>query len=230
VLIARGLANGGVVFASLRVIYPKTGSHPRIKSGASLIGIMHKGRRWLVMQAIDDIIHFIEARPDMMRLLDLVESLTLPDCWVGAGFVRNAVWDALHGSASGGDNDVDVTYFDSADARPARDAAIELRLQAAEPKARWDVKNQARMHHRNGDAPYLNTQDAVARWPETATAIAVRKSSRGIELIAPHGVDDLLGVIARPTPAFRPKTDVVARRIEAKGWRSRWPRLRVEGV
>jgi hypothetical protein len=166
----------------------------------------------------------------MMRLLTLVESLGLPDCWIGAGFVRNAVWDALHGMARGGDSDVDVAYFDRADVRAERDAEIERRLRAADPETRWDVKNQARMHHRNGDAPYVNAQDAIARWPETATAIAIRKTSAHIELIAPHGIDDLLGIIARPTPAFRSKTDVVARRIEDRRWRARWPRLRVEGV
>lgn len=182
------------------------------------------------MQTVDDIIHFIARRPDIMRRLDLVDSLALPDCWIGGGFVRNAVWDALHGGAFGGDSDVDVTYFDSADARTERDAEIERRLQAADFATRWDVKNQARMHRHNGEAPYLNTQDAVARWPETATAIAVRKTSSRIELIAPHGVSDLLALVARPTPAFRSKMDVVARRIEDKGWRSRWPRLRVEGV
>jgi hypothetical protein len=183
-----------------------------------------------VVQTSDDIISFIARRPDMMRRLDLVDSLALPDCWIGAGFVRNAVWDALHGIALGGDSDVDVAYFDPADVRTERDAEIEQRLQAADPETCWDVKNQARMHHRNGCAPYLNMQDAIARWPETATAIAVRKTSRRIELIAPHGVDDLLALIARPTPAFRSKTDVVARRIEDRRWRSRWPRLRVEGL
>lgn len=33
------------------------------------------------------------------HLLDIVRSLALPDCWIGAGFVRNAVWDHLHGRA-----------------------------------------------------------------------------------------------------------------------------------
>jgi len=29
-------------------------------------------------------------------VLAAVRSLALPDCWVGAGFIRNAVWDYLH--------------------------------------------------------------------------------------------------------------------------------------
>ena len=183
------------------------------------------------MQTIDDIIHFIARRPDIMRRLDLVESLALPDCWIGGGFVRNAVWNALHGLALGGDNDVDVVYFDPADVRIERDAEIEQRLRAADPETCTGTSRTRRgCITAMVCAPYLNMQDAIARWPETATAIAVRKTSSRIELIAPHGVDDLLALIARPTPAFRSKTDVVARRIEDKRWRSRWPRLRVEGL
>lgn len=179
------------------------------------------------MQTIDDIVHFIARQPDMLRLLDVVEELSLPDCWIGAGFVRNAVWDAMHGKAPGACNDVDVVYFDPANADAERDAAIEEALHAAYPETAWDVKNQAHMHRRNGVAPYLNTQDAVARWPETATAIAVRRTSSRIEVIAPHGIGDLVALIARPTPAFLARADVVARRIRDKGWQLRWPRLRV---
>jgi hypothetical protein len=181
------------------------------------------------MQTIDDIVRFIARQPDMMQLLDRVEGLDLPDCWIGGGFVRNAVWDALHGRVHGGSTDVDVTYFDSRDARADRDAEIELRLRTEHPGTRWDVKNQARMHHSNGEPPYASTQDAVARWPETATAVAVRKRGGRLELIAPHGVADLLDLIARPTPTFRSKAHIVARRIATKGWLSRWPRLQVIG-
>lgn len=179
------------------------------------------------MQTAGDIARFVEQRPGMMRLLDAVESLSLPDCWIGAGFVRNAIWDAMHDVPPDAHSDVDVVYFDPADPRPARDVAIEATLHAGHPDARWDVKNQARMHGRNGDAPYLNTEDAIARWPETATAVAVRTTRGRVELIAPHGIDDLIGLIVRPTPAFLTKADIVARRIHDNGWQARWPRLRV---
>jgi hypothetical protein len=32
-----------------------------------------------------------------LRRLGLIASLRLPDYWVGAGFVRNAVWEHPHG-------------------------------------------------------------------------------------------------------------------------------------
>lgn len=164
----------------------------------------------------------------MLALLDAVAALGLPDCWIGAGFVRNAVWDALHGRVPGPCSDIDVVWFDPVDARAERDAAIAAGLRAAHPDAPWDVKNQARMHERNGEAaPYRTMEDAISRWPETATAVAVRRRFGLLELIAPHGVDDLIGLVARPTPAFRGRADVVATRVREKGWQARWPRLRV---
>ena len=39
----------------------------------------------------------LRADPIRWRLLEVVSQLDLPDCWIAAGFIRNAVWDALHG-------------------------------------------------------------------------------------------------------------------------------------
>ncbi|HUH85072.1 MAG TPA: nucleotidyltransferase family protein [Stellaceae bacterium] len=111
----------------------------------------------------------------MLGILGLVETLDLPDCWVGAGFVRNVIWDALHErpwSASYGD--VDVVYFDAGNLSPDRDRRIEVALKRLTPDIPWSVKNQARMHIANGDPPYADTADALRHWPETCTAVALR--------------------------------------------------------
>ena len=50
-----------------------------------------------------------------MKALYAVQTLRLNDGWIGAGFVRDAVWDHLHGYGQrpvGGD--VDVVWFDAA--------------------------------------------------------------------------------------------------------------------
>lgn len=180
------------------------------------------------MQGTLDIASLIERQADMMRLLRAVQASGLPDCWIGAGFVRNAVWDALHdrGIDCGSLSDVDVVYFDRRDASPSRDRAVEAGLAARMPGVPWSVKNQARMHERNGVAPYRDMADAISRWPETATAVAARLSTNGhVELLAPHGVGDLLGMIVRPTPAFGARREEVARRVAEKGWPVRWPKL-----
>ncbi len=178
---------------------------------------------------------FIAANPALLEPLRAVAALGLPDAWIGAGFLRNSVWDALAGLAPGTNPpaDVDVVWFDPARATPAEDAALEARLRAACPAVPWSVRNQARMAARNGDAPYAGTLDAMAHWPDTATAVAARldpETGGAVELAAPWGAGDLLAGLVRPTPAFAAnpaKREILARRIAAKAWLRRWPWLRV---
>jgi len=145
----------------------------------------------------------ISSDPIRWRLLDIVRSMRLPDCWIGAGFVRNTVWDNLHGrTASPLSGDVDVLWFDRTRTDPSKDRQIEAALRTMDPSVEWSVKNQARMHVRNGDAPYASATDAMRYWPETATAVAVRRNDRDhCEIAAPLGLDDLFGLIVRPTHA-----------------------------
>ena len=84
------------------------------------------------MRSAVDIAAFIARQPDMMRLLQIVETLGLPDCWIGAGFVRDPIWDALHDRMPDCRllNDVDVVFSDRADAGAARDRAVEAILVA----------------------------------------------------------------------------------------------------
>ena len=175
-----------------------------------------------------DIAALLEAAPGMRRVLEAVASLALPDSWIGAGLIRNAVWDILHGREpeQRATDDVDVVYFDPEDTAGTRDRAIESQLHALAPDIAWSVKNQARMHLRNGDRAYRDSRDAIAHWPETATAIAARINNGRIEMIAPHGIRDLLDLKVRPTPAFRHKMEIYRERLRAKDWPSRWPQLR----
>jgi hypothetical protein len=130
--------------------------------------------------------------PIRWHALGLLASLRLPDCWIGAGFIRNAVCDHLrfHPTPHG---DADVVRFDRESAEPRRDAEVTATLRRRDPTLNWFAKNQARMHTRNGDEPYASSSDAMRHWPETATAVAVRHSRpSGCEIAAPFGLDDLL--------------------------------------
>jgi hypothetical protein len=172
--------------------------------------------------------HIIRTDPLRWRLLELVRLRHLPDCWVGAGFVRNAVWDHLHSrSPSPLNGDVDVIWHDHANADQAVDKHHQGELQAAEPSVIWSVKNQARMHLRNGDAPYASSIDAMRHWPETATAVAVRRTEDDdCKIAAPFGLDDLFGLMLRPTPRFtRDRRDIFAERLRSKQWTLSWPML-----
>jgi hypothetical protein len=180
------------------------------------------------MQSRLEIAKFLECQPLILSILKQVEALSIEDCWIGAGLIRNAIWNHLHGRSVELllDSDVDVVYWNLDDATPERDIAIQKHLFQEYADIPWSVHNQARMHERNGDAPYRNTEDAIRCWPETATAIAARLSGTHVEVLAPHGVEDLVNLIVRPTPAFARKQSIYSARISSKDWARRWPGLR----
>lgn len=186
--------------------------------------------RW--MRDAADIADFIAHDPRMMRCLTILAAHGPADAWIGAGFVRNAVWDHLSGQDTEvlPPSDLDVVFYDQVNATAEQDAAFEAALRTAAPDMPWSVRNQARMYERNGHRPYRDMADALAHWPETATAIAARLGPKGVEILAPFGVDDILALILRPTPAFRTSPEILLARLEAKGWRKRWPGLRLVGL
>lgn len=169
--------------------------------------------------------------PLRLQALEVVAALGLPDCWIGAGFVRDAVWDNLHGyEVTEPNSDVDVIWYDAALTRPDLDDYIERELYEAIPNLKWSVKNQARMHVRNGDAPYGSVADAMRHWPETATAVAVSLGPLGlVEVSAPLGLEDLFALRLRPTSHFRSdKLPIFLDRVNSKCWMDRYPRLSLE--
>lgn len=164
-----------------------------------------------------------------MDVLRVAAKLDLPDWMIGAGFVRNKVWDHLHGYADAHRGaDIDLIYFnpDSTDEQIEKQYERKLSEKMDE---NWSVKNQVRMHEQNGDAPYRDSEDALAHWPETPTCVAVRIGKQGkLELIAPHGIDNLVDLIVRPGP-LRKDPKQALQRIESKKWLERWPKLHLDG-
>lgn len=168
--------------------------------------------------------------PLRMKAMHAVRALTLSDGWIGAGFVRDAVWDQLHGYGQRPIlGDVDVVWFDPEHRTPAQDNDLEEALRQHACEFNWSVKNQARMHQHNGNAPYFSTENALQYWPETATAVAVRlEKANRIEIIAPYGLDDLFEYRLRPTPPFEgEKLNIFRQRAATKLWMERYPQLQL---
>ena len=178
----------------------------------------------------EQLLALIAADPWRMACLEAVDGLDLPDCWIGSGFLRAPLWDRLHEFAEPTPlNDIDVIYFDPGTLDPGADDTLEARLAEAMPGAPWSVRNQERMHRKNGDRPYRSTEDALCHWLETVAAIAVRLDRRGrLELLAPFGLDDVMALLVRPTPHARAHRLAAFRaRAAAKNWPAIWPRVRI---
>jgi uncharacterized protein len=157
----------------------------------------------------------------------------LPDCWLVAGCVAQTVWNDAFGRPAGhGISDIDLVYFDGADLSAEAEArhAERIRTLFADLGLWVDVKNEARVHlwyaEKFGEAlaPYVSTEDAIATFPTTATAVGVQPRANGLRVFSPYGLSDLLGLIVRPNKKqiTRPIYDA-----KVKKWLARWPDLRV---
>ena len=93
---------------------------------------------------------------------------------------------------------------------------------------KWEVKNEFYMHERSNLSPYKSTEDAISKWPETATAIGVTMIDGELRLVSPHGIDDLVNLVVRPTPIFVSKLDIIKKRVESKNWQNKWPKLKFD--
>jgi uncharacterized protein len=179
-----------------------------------------------------EILDIIRSDSWKMEALEAVRSLNLSDWLIGAGFVRNATWDALHGyDKCAHSTDIDVAYFDDSDLSEETETKYQnaLRNRLA---ADWSVTNQARMAKTNNQVrDYTSTEDAIAHWPETATAIGVTLTPHGdLKLIAPYGIEDLASLNLRMTPEFGDGVEAFKARVAKKEWLLKWPLLKVVGI
>lgn len=171
---------------------------------------------------MDKMIELVVQEPLRVNALDTVFQLELPQCYIAAGFIRNLVWVHLHQfEQSTPLNDVDV---DESDANQC--LAYEAKLKQFIPQLNWQVRNQAIMHVRNNDAPYLSSLDAMGHWPEKETAVAIRQTAKGqYECISAFGIESLFAL--QVTHNQLSPREVFDERVETKGWLAKWPLLRV---
>lgn len=170
--------------------------------------------------------------PWIMRVLTRARDERLPNWYVGAGAIRDLVWDVLFGD--GFDpariKDIDLVFFDLTDLSNEREHAAQAHLGPG-----WDVVNQAFVHtwyhqHFGGDPvpPLTSSEAGIATWPEYATCVGARLEVDGsLTIAAPHGLDDLLDGVWRQNNVQVTPTEAAAR-LRKKDPKKRWPYLRVE--
>lgn len=181
-----------------------------------------------------DILNLINEDKWMMAVLHIAEELNLSDWLIGGGFVRNKVWDYLHGyqKKQVDTNDIDLVYFDSNGNDENSDKKLSQELKT-KTDLNWEVINEAYAHqwYTIKPLPYISSEDAVSKWPETATCIGVKTENGKLKLIAPYGVGDLVNLIVKPSAAFIDEgnvKNVVVERMKMKRWREKWPNLKLE--
>ena len=178
----------------------------------------------------------LRASPTLMRVMEGVRALGLPDWRLVSGCVYQTAWNHLTGrDPDYGLKDYDAVYFDPDTSWEAEDVFIRRAAEAFPPPldAMVEVRNQARVHlwfEAHFGEPYEPlscTDEALSRFVSPAYAVGVRlEPDDSISLAAPFGLDDLFAMRLRPNPD-RPLA-VGWAKITA-GVKARWPELVVEG-
>lgn len=178
----------------------------------------------------DELIALVAASDWFMDVLRAVRAMRLHSWCIGAGAVRNLVWDALAGKTQRSSlSDVDVAFFDLSDVSAEHDRRLQRQLESAMPTVPWEVTNQAGVHlwferyFGHAVAPVNSLAEAVATWPEYVTSVGVFLTDDDkIEIIAPYGLDDLFTMTVRHNPA-RATVANYRVRVAQKKYRERWP-------
>jgi hypothetical protein len=172
----------------------------------------------------------------LVDVLAAVRASGLPDAWVGAGVLRDLVWGELFGGGfrPGEVRDIDVVFYDPTDLSRDRDSRATERLNECRPGLPWEACNQAAVHtwyaeEFGGSAvpPLRSIAEAVATWPETATAVAIRlDGADDVQVCAPLGLADLVRGVWRRNPA-RVSVARSRQRLARHRPGERWPGIRV---
>jgi hypothetical protein len=170
----------------------------------------------------------LDEHPWFLAALDAVSDLGLSHWCIGAGVIRNIVFDYLDGASTTTIRDVDVAYFDLSNLSEHKDREYEDILKDRMHNVPWEVTNQAAVHqwfHRKFGyrvPPVHSIEEAVATWPETCTSVAVTKVHKGeYKVYAPCGLEDLFGMVIRRNPA-RVDVRTYNARISNKKYNQRW--------
>lgn len=192
--------------------------------------------------------HFVRHTPWLMQALDAARQQGWASWCIGAGAVRCAVWEALHGRSAGALppaslGDMDLVYFDAWEVAQgdwqSAQALARQQLQDRLPWAQWEVVNQAAVHcwYRGADGqpvqPFASLAQAVASWPEVATCVGVYlDAGDALQLLAPLGLDDLLALRVRYNASHpeRVGARTYAERMQSKQWQRHWPRLEIQAM
>jgi hypothetical protein len=169
----------------------------------------------------------VRASPLFMAWLRAAHDCCPPDWAIGAGALRNLVWDHLTGRHNP-PFDVDVVFFGGAEEKE-----VEHCLHARLPGVPWQAKDQSLVHtwyeRRFGYPvePLTSLEDAVSTWPEFCTSVAVRlRSDNSIDVIAPLGLEDLFQLRLRRNPR-RVTPEIFHQRLANKRIEERWPEVTI---
>lgn len=178
------------------------------------------------------LIETIKKNENLMRVFDALDEIDGLDAYVGAGAIVQSVWNVvMNKDINFGIGDIDIVFYNKNHIDEAYEKKIRKKLEKSlgEYPFALDVKNQARVHLWYEEkfgykiTPYSSVEDAIDRWPTTATSLGVKRKDKNTWIVySPFGIDD----------AFEMKIRANCRQIteeiyinKAKKWKCKWGKL-----
>jgi len=170
----------------------------------------------------------------LMRVLEELREIALPDWLLVAGALYNRVWNELTGRPPHQFiNDVDVCYFDDSDlSYEAEDVVIkQCAARFADLPMPLQVRNQARVHlwfpEKFGQpfSPLTSSTEMLGRYASKTHSVAVRlEADDRLTILAPFGLDHIFSFRVVPNTVLmnRPAHDAKGARAKAQ-----WPEITV---
>ncbi len=187
------------------------------------------------MKDTEQLLQILEKNKSVQLILERACKLNMPNWYLGAGGIAQTVWNVLHNfDSENGIKDYDLVYYDANDiSYEAEDVFIQKGKELFKDiPVLVEIRNQARVHlwyEKHFGYPIAQlllalAEEAINTWPTTATSVGVRKNGENLEVYAPFGLDDLLGMVVRANKAqitekiYQDKVD---------RWIKIWPYLKI---
>jgi|GEM_PF-1532399 len=153
-------------------------------------------------------------------ILSVIVRFEEEELYLTGGVLRNTIWNKLHNKHDDFFiDDCDIVFYGK-DVTKRYEKEIERYLEVELPYINWSVKNQARMHLRNGHLKYKNLDEAIYCFPETSSAFAINGKWN---IIAPYGYQDLLNLKLAPTTFCKThEPHIFVNRLKQKKWLQRF--------
>ena len=160
-------------------------------------------------EQVKQAILILEKNTDLMKILDYIYELKLPNFYIAAGCIFQTIWNYYDNKPLNyGIKDIDIIYYDAINLSKESEKELENKIishfKELNINYEFDVHNEARMHlwqkeKNNLDIDqYKNSEDAIDQWIATIHAIGITKENGIIKIYAPYGLSDIYSRTVRP--------------------------------
>lgn len=182
---------------------------------------------------IESLIHILLENPYANEIINGKPFDISTPWYLGAGCISQSVWNYLTGNKpEDGIKDYDLIYFDANNISSEIEQQEQLRVRSlfSSIPVDIDVVNEARVHTWFEKdigvkmVPLLSCEDAINKWPTTATCVGINKIDNKFNVYAPYGLNDVFGMVVRPN-----KSLITRECYEQKvtKWTTLWPDLTI---